>query len=144
MTAPSPGTPTASAAVAAELLDLSKQLLAAVSAGDWKAYHRLVAEDLTCFEPEARGQLVAGLPFHEFYFTLPGDSAKPPRPVTNTLASPVVKLLSDTVALVAYVRLTQTLDDAGRPVTKPCEETRIWQKIGGHWKHVHFHRSLPT
>ena len=34
-----------------------------------------------------------------------------------------------------------TLDDAGRPVTKPCEETRIWKKIGGHWKHVHFHRS---
>jgi ketosteroid isomerase-like protein len=142
MTAPPPGT--ATAAVAAELIDLSKQLLAAVSAGDWKAYHRLVAEDLTCFEPEARGQLVAGLPFHEFYFTLPAAPAQDSRPVTVTLASPVVKLLSDTVALVAYVRLTQTLDDAGHPVTKLCEETRIWQKISGHWKHVHFHRSLPT
>ena len=55
-----------------------------------------------------------------------------------------MRLLSDTVAVVAAVRLTQTLDDAGRPVTKPCEETRIWQKIDGQWKHVHFHRSLPT
>lgn len=135
---------TASASVEAELLGLSQQLLAAVAAGDWKAYHRLVAEDITCFEPEARGQLVEGLPFHEFYFKLPGDPAKAPRPVTNTMASPVVKLLSDTVALVAYTRLTQTLDDAGRPVTKPCEETRIWQKIAGNWKHVHFHRSLPS
>jgi len=135
---------TATSSAEAELLELSRQLLAAVSAGDWAAYRRLVADDLTCFEPEAKGQLVEGLPFHEFYFRLPADPAKPTRPVTNTLASPVVKLLSDTVAVVAYVRLTQTLDDAGRPVTKPCEETRLWRKIGGHWKHVHFHRSLPS
>jgi ketosteroid isomerase-like protein len=127
-----------------ELLDLSRQLLAAIVAGDWNAYRQLVADDLTCFEPEARGQLVEGLAFHEFYFRLPSDPAKPARPVTTTLASPVVRLLSDTVALVAYVRLTQTLDDAGRPLTKPCEETRLWQKIGGQWKHVHFHRSLPS
>ena len=130
--------------VESELLDLSRELLAAVAAGDWTAYRRLVADDLTCFEPEARGQLVAGLAFHEFYFRLPSDPGKTARPVTNTLASPVVRLLSDTVALVAYVRLTQTLDDAGRPVTKPCEETRLWVKVGGNWKHAHFHRSLPS
>jgi ketosteroid isomerase-like protein len=130
-------------ATVAELLGLTKKLLATVTAGDWQAYRELVAEDLTCFEPEARGQLVAGLPFHEFYFKLPGDGSKP-RPVTTTLAAPTVKLLSDTVAVVAYVRLTQTLDDAGKPVTKPCEETRVWQKRDGGWKHVHFHRSLGT
>lgn len=124
-----------------ELLDLTHQLLAAVAAGDWAAYTRLVSEDITCFEPEARGQLVEGLPFHEFYFTLPPGS---PKPVTVTLASPRVKLLSDSVAVVMYVRLTQTLDDTGRPVTRPCEETRIWHRIDGAWKHVHFHRSLPS
>jgi hypothetical protein len=134
---------TTPASVEAELLDLSRELLAAVAAGDWQSYHRLVSADLTCFEPEARGQLVEGLPFHEFYFKLPTAPTAVPKPVTNTMASPCVRLLSDTVALVAYVRLTQTLDDAGRPVTKPCEETRLWQKIGGNWKHVHFHRSLP-
>ena len=134
----------APATVQAELLERSRQLLAAVAAGDWAAYRELVADDLTCFEPEARGQLVEGLAFHEFYFRLPSDPAQPARPVTNTLASPVVRLLSDPVAMVAAVRLTQTLDDAGRPVTKPCEETRIWQKIAGQWKHVHFHRSLPS
>jgi ketosteroid isomerase-like protein len=135
---------TAATATEAELLDLSRQLLAAIAAGDWPAYRRLVADDLTCFEPEARGQLVEGLAFHQFYFTQPSDPAKPARPVTITLAAPVVRLLSDTVALVAYVRLTQTLDDTGRPVTKPCEETRLWQKLDGQWKHVHFHRSLPS
>lgn len=131
-------------AVEAELLGLTQQLLTAIATGDWTAYCRLVADDITCFEPEARGQLVEGLPFHEFYFKLPKDPAKPARPATNTITTPVVRLLSDTVALVAYVRLTQTLDDAGRPVTKSCEETRIWRKTSGNWKHVHFHRSQPS
>jgi calcium/calmodulin-dependent protein kinase (CaM kinase) II len=134
---------------AAELLELNRRLLAAVAAGDWNAYRELVAEDITCFEPEARGHLVAGRPFPEFYFTRPApaaDGRTPPaaKPVTTTMAAPVVKLLSDDVALVAYVRLTQTLDDAGKPVTRSSEETRLWQKQGGRWRHVHFHRSLPS
>jgi calcium/calmodulin-dependent protein kinase (CaM kinase) II len=41
------------------------------------------------------------------------------------------------------MRMTQKLDDAGRPITALCEETRVWQRIDGAWKHVHFHRSLP-
>jgi hypothetical protein len=127
-----------------ELLALSQKLLDAVASGDWKTYRTLVADDLTCFEPEARGQLVEGLAFHEYYFTLPSTPGQAPRPVRNTMASPVVRFLSDDVALVAYVRLTQVLDDAGRPVTKSCEETRLWQRQGGAWKHVHFHRSIPA
>jgi ketosteroid isomerase-like protein len=130
-----------------EILELNRRLLAAVAAGDWKTYCQLVAEDITCFEPEARGHLVEGLPFHEFYFKLPPPpdaKSTPARPVTTTMTAPSVRLLSPDVALVAYVRLTQTLDDAGKPVTRSSEETRIWQKRAGHWKHVHFHRSLPS
>ena len=136
------------ASAAEDVLDLNRRLLASITSGDWKTYCELVADDITCFEPEARGHLVAGLPFHEFYFKLPappaGASPRPARPVTVTMTSPTVKLLSPDVALVAYVRLTQTLDDAGQPVTRTSEETRLWQKQGGHWKHVHFHRSLPS
>jgi ketosteroid isomerase-like protein len=137
------------ASAADDVLDLNRRLLAAVASGDWKTYCELVADDITCFEPEARGHLVAGLPFHEFYFKLPaagGDAKSPPasKPVTTTMTTPTVKLLAADVALVAYVRLTQTLDDAGKPVTRASEETRLWQKQGGHWKHVHFHRSLPS
>ena len=131
------------AASATDLLYLSQKLLDAVASGDWKAYQSFVSDDLTCFEPEARGQLVAGLPFHEYYFKLPSNPDQKPKPVQNTMASPVVRFLSDDVALVAYVRLTQSLDEAGRPVTKSCEETRLWKKQGNAWKHVHFHRSLP-
>jgi len=129
-----------------EILDLNRRLLAAVAAGDWKGYCQLVAEDITCFEPEARGHLVEGLPFHEFYFKLPPppEGKAAPRPVTTTMTAPSVRLLAPDVALVAYVRLTQTLDEAGKPVTRSSEETRIWQKRAGHWKHVHFHRSLPS
>jgi calcium/calmodulin-dependent protein kinase (CaM kinase) II len=39
-----------------------------------------------------------------------------------------------------YVRLVQKLKD-GRPVTLAFEETRVWEKQEGAWKHVHFHRS---
>ena len=46
-------------------------------------------------------------------------------------------------AVVAYVRMVQKLDESGRPITALCEETRVWQRIDGAWKHVHFHRSLP-
>ena len=90
------------------------------------------------------GQLVEGLAFHEFYFKLAGDSPQPAKPVTTTLASPRVRMLSPEVALVTYVRLVQKLDGSGHPVTVSGEETRLWQKIGGAWKHVHFHRSKPT
>lgn len=127
-----------------EILALTRRLLDAVAAGDWQAYRGLVADDLTCFEPEARGHLVEGLPFHEYYFKLPASPSPTPRHVNTTIASPTVKLLSPDVALVAYVRLTQALDDAGRPVTRTSEETRIWQKRGDQWRHVHFHRSLPS
>ncbi len=131
-----------------ELLSLTHRLLDAVVAGNWKAYRELVAVDITCFEPEARGQLVEGLAFHEFYFQLPvvplSGLDQPKKPVTTTLVSPVVRMLSETVGLVAYIRLTQTLDDAGRPVTRSCEETRLWNKQDGRWQHIHFHRSVPT
>ena len=129
---------------AEEVLALTRKLLATIAAGDWPAYRELVAPDITCFEPEARGHLVEGLPFHEFYFKLSGGGGKPAAAATTTIATPVVKLLADDVALVAYVRLVQKVDAAGQPVTTASEETRLWKRTAGGWKHVHFHRSLPS
>ena len=56
------------------------------------------------------------------------------------MCSPNIRVMGD-VAVVSYVRLTQKLDADGSPVTSAVEETRVWQRIGGKWKHVHFHRS---
>ncbi len=60
-----------SAAIENELLQVSQKLLESIVTGDWDTYASLCAADLTAFEPESRGQLVAGLDFHRFYFELP-------------------------------------------------------------------------
>ena len=56
------------------------------------------------------------------------------------MCSPHVRIMGD-AAVVSYVRLNQKLDAAGIPVTSAVEETRVWHRIGGKWKHVHFRRS---
>ena len=127
-----------------EILDLTRRLLAAIAAADWPTYTALVSADVTCFEPEARGHLVEGLPFHEYYFRLaagrPATAAPAP---TTTLAAPHVRWLGKDAAVVSYVRLVQKLDDTGRPVTSAAEETRVWQRTAAGWRQVHFHRSVP-
>ena len=84
------------------LIDLSRQLLDAIDAGDWKTYTDLCDESLTAFEPEAEGHLVEGMPFHKYYFDLP--AAQTPR--QSSISSPHVRLVGD-VAIVCYTRLTQ-------------------------------------
>jgi calcium/calmodulin-dependent protein kinase (CaM kinase) II len=49
--------------------------------------------------------------------------------------------MGDSAAVLCYVRLTQSIDANGEVHIGRVEETRVWQKIGGAWKHVHFHRS---
>ncbi len=122
-----------------ELLSLNQKLLESIVSGDWKTYVALCDPSITCFEPEARGQLAVGMPFHKYYFDLPGSPQKPAKNVT--MSQPHVRLLGNDAAVVCYVRLTQSLDASGAPQTGRVEETRVWQKIGGEWKHVHFHRS---
>ena len=121
-----------------EVLQLNARLLESIALADWETYETLCDPSLTAFEPEARGQLVEGLAFHRFYFDLGAGLG----PYHTTMCSPRVRLMGD-VAVVTYVRLTQRLDAAGQPITSSTEETRVWQRQGDHWKHVHFHRS-PT
>ena len=56
------------------------------------------------------------------------------------MSSPNVRVMGD-VAVVCYIRLVQKLDANKDPITAAVEETRVWQKQGKAWKHVHFHRS---
>ena len=123
-----------------ELLRLNQTDCSTASCwADWKTVCRSLCDPtLTCFEPEAMGQLVEGLEFHRFYFQFPG--AKPP--LNTTMASPHVRLMGD-VAIISYVRLNQRVSGDGVPTTRSVEETRVWQKLNGVWKHVHFHRSAP-
>ena len=122
-----------------ELLRLNQELLDSIARADWEKYQELCDPTLTCFEPEAMGQLVAGMEFHRFYFHLGAATA----PFNTTMASPQVRVMGD-VAVVSYVRLNQRVSADGVPSTRAVEETRVWQKQNGVWKHVHFHRSVLT
>jgi hypothetical protein len=120
-----------------DILALNQKLLDSIVSADWKTYESLCDSSITCFEAEARGQLAIGMPFHKYYFDLGAPAAKK----LVTMASPHVRMLGSDAAVICYVRLTQGLDASGAPQTSRFEETRVWQKIGGQWKHVHFHRS---
>jgi len=121
-----------------DLLELSQQLLDSIVTADWETYERLCDPTISAFEPEARGQLVEGMDFHRFYFDL-GSGDKPKQ---ATIASPHIRLLGDTVAIVSYVRLVQSIDADGHPQTSRCDETRVWERQDAGWRHVHFHRSM--
>src|SRR2546429_469612 len=105
-----------------EILAVNQRLLDSIAAGDWSAYSELCDKSLTAFEPEAEGQLVEGLAFHEFYFKLPKSGS----PRHTTMASPHVRVMGD-VAVVAYTRLNQYLNVEGHSETQSVNETRVWQ-----------------
>jgi calcium/calmodulin-dependent protein kinase (CaM kinase) II len=122
-----------------ELLKLNQRLLDAIGEADWETYRELCDPGLTCFEPEAAGQLVEGLDFHHFYFRLrqaPGEKH-------TTICSPRVRFIGD-AAVLTYVRLNQRVQPDSTPITRAFEETRVWQRQGGGWRHVHFHRSAAS
>ena len=125
-------------AVEQELLAVSRKLLTSIDTGDWKTYESLCDSSITCFEPEALGQVVEGLAFHKFYFDLPGTPTKPAR--QSTIASPHIRVIGNS-AVVSYVRVVQKLDGSGAPISVAAMETRVWEKQDAGWKHVHFHRS---
>ena len=114
---------------------LNKQLLDAIDDGDLKTYREYCDHSLTAFEPEALGNLVEGLDFHETYFSSPASGKR-----KSSVRTPHIRVLGDT-AVIAYVRLVQSTTSDGQHSTTTFEETRIWHKIQGSWKNVHFHRS---
>jgi calcium/calmodulin-dependent protein kinase (CaM kinase) II len=122
--------------LAIELLELNKRLLDSIARADWPTYEDLCDPSLTAFEPEALGHLVEGMDFHRFYFERGPTSVHH----HTTMSTPHVRLMGD-VAVVAYVRLLQRVTSEGTTVTVGFEESRVWQRQQGRWKHVHFHRS---
>jgi calcium/calmodulin-dependent protein kinase (CaM kinase) II len=124
---------------AEELLALTQRLLDAITGGDSQTYEELCDPSLTAFEPEGLGQRVEGLEFHHFYFRLGGFRGEQ----HTTMSCPHVRIMGE-VAVVTYVRLHQRLNADGKPMTVGSEETRVWQRRDGKWKHVHFHRSALT
>lgn len=120
-----------------EILEVNQRLLDAIADGDWDTYAELCDSEITAFEPESQGHLVQGMDFHRFYFDLGGASG----PHTTSMSSPNVRFLGPDAVVLSYVRLVQRVNAAGEPFINRSEETRVWQRVDGAWRHVHFHRS---
>ena len=122
-----------------EILQINQAMLESVARGDWSSYASSCSDDLSCFEAETNGVLAEGLPFHRYYFELPGSDT-PSGPVNVSMARPHLRWLSDGAVVLSYTRLTQRLVN-GEPITASCCETRVWQQQNGRWQQVHVHRS---
>ena len=70
--------------------------------------------------------------FHKTYFGSPASGKR-----KSSVRAPHIRVLGDT-AVVAYVRLVQNTASDGQHSTTVFEETRIWHKIEGSWKDVHY------
>ena len=129
----------AEAQVADEIIASTQRLLGAISTGDYATYLQLSADDCTAVEPETQGQVVKGLAFHKYFFDLahaePRRAERAP-PTQNHICGPQVRMLGPDAAVIVYVRVIQS---GGK--LSSAEETRVWERKGGQWKNVHFHRS---
>ncbi|XP_052451268.1 calcium/calmodulin-dependent protein kinase (CaM kinase) II beta 1 isoform X8 [Carassius gibelio] len=122
-----------------EIIKITEQLIEANNNGDFEAYAKICDPGLTCFEPEALGNLVEGMDFHRFYFE--NLLSKNSKPIHTTILNPHVHLIGDEAACIAYIRLTQYVDGQGRPHSSQSEETRVWHRRDSKWQNVHFHCS---
>ncbi|XP_016351718.1 calcium/calmodulin-dependent protein kinase type II delta chain-like isoform X13 [Sinocyclocheilus anshuiensis] len=141
---PSPAQPSSSPLLSAhsrkqEIIKITEQLIEAINNGDFEAYAKICDPGLTCFEPEALGNLVEGMDFHRFYFE--NLLSKNSKPIHTTILNPHVHLIGDEAACIAYIRLTQYVDEQGRPRSSQSEETRVWHRRDSKWQNVHFHCS---
>uniref|UniRef100_A0A8C2GJD2 calcium/calmodulin-dependent protein kinase n=1 Tax=Cyprinus carpio TaxID=7962 RepID=A0A8C2GJD2_CYPCA len=122
-----------------EIIKITEQLIEANNNGDFEAYAKICDPGLTCFEPEALGNLVEGMDFHRFYFE--NLLSKNSKPIHTTILNPHVHLIGEEAACIAYIRLTQYVDGQGRPRSSQSEETRVWHRRDSKWQNVHFHCS---
>uniref|UniRef100_A0A8C1JWV1 calcium/calmodulin-dependent protein kinase n=1 Tax=Cyprinus carpio TaxID=7962 RepID=A0A8C1JWV1_CYPCA len=131
--------PSAANTLAPEIIKITEQLIEAINNGDFEAYAKICDPGLTCFEPEALGNLVEGMDFHRFYFE--NLLSKNSKPIHTTILNPHVHLIGEEAACIAYIRLTQYVDGQGRPRSSQSEETRVWHRRDSKWQNVHFHCS---
>ncbi|XP_032370887.1 calcium/calmodulin-dependent protein kinase (CaM kinase) II beta 1 isoform X47 [Etheostoma spectabile] len=122
-----------------EIIKITEQLIEAINNGDFEAYAKICDPGLTSFEPEALGNLVEGMDFHRFYFE--NLLAKNSKPIHTTILNPHVHLIGEDAACIAYIRLTQYVDNQGRPRSSQSEETRVWHRRDSKWQNIHFHCS---
>lgn len=92
-----------------EVVESNARLLQAISQADFLTYSLLVDENLTCFEPQACGHLVRGVPFHKYYFQRNRNNNAEAENVS--IVDPDVKVIGDVRQIAS--RGNVTLSSAG-------------------------------
>lgn len=132
----------------AELLAVTRRLVDAIDRRDYETYRALTSEDITSFEPEARGQRIDGLPFHEFFVGKPlraGTTARSELIAFQARPLAAAGAGACRAAVACYTRITQKHDADGAFRLSHANETRVYERPeGGAWRQVHFHRSEWT
>lgn len=124
-----------------KIIQLTENILGDIVKSDWESYKTKCDSEMSCFEPESIGNLITGINFHRFYFEhTPQNKTNPT--IHFNIINPHVVLLSDTCAVIAYIRIMQYVAIDGSVNTNQSEETRVWQQSEDQeWKCVHYHRS---
>ena len=136
--APYPKEPTMSDTTTDELLALNRRLLECIAAGDWATYEELCDPSshlLRAGSPRAMGRGHGVPPF------LFQAWRRRRGPVNITVSTPHVRR----DGRCGGDQLHSSRAEArrrGNPVTARSEETRVWQRQNGRWRHVHFHRAV--
>ena len=121
-----------------ELLSLTKKLLTRIyvdPSSDFYKQH--VAEDVTCYE--GLPTRLDGIEYHLKALDSLAESAEHPGERHIELLNPKVQLYGDVGIVTATVQFS-TFRNQGTE-TQLLNETRVWAKIDGDWKLVHFHKS---
>jgi ketosteroid isomerase-like protein len=122
-----------------ELLEITHRLLEAIHAGDIETYRALCASDLTCYETDVAPYRIDGADFHLDLMTAMRTGRVYEHLIRFDMLTPRVQVYGD-AAIVTYTRLMSYAGDPA-PYWRAFNETRVFFRLDGGWKMVHFHRS---
>lgn len=121
-----------------ELLDALQKVLSSAPAGDVETYRKYTAEDLSCFEWYVHPYRIDG---YDFHLNLIEANGKTPVKAKRRfdILTPRFQVYGDT-AIVTYNLLVTTTVESDNSFHS-FNETRVFVKMDGIWKMVHFHKS---
>ena len=121
-----------------ELMSLTKKLLTRIyvePSSDFYKEH--VAEDVTCYE--GLPTRLDGIEYHLKALDALAESTEHPGKRHIELLNPKIQVYGDVGVVTATVQFA-TFQNQGVE-TRLLNETRVWAKVDGAWKLVHFHKS---
>ena len=123
---------------AAEVLQITRQMLDAMYTASPEVHRRHSAEDMSSYEWYIAPQRLDGLDFHLALIEGGGNGTSS----RLDMLTPRVQVYGDT-AIVNYTLLKTALSESVPPQFSTMNETRVFVKLDGIWKMVHLHKS-PT